>query len=41
MMRYEDLRTEPIRVISELMCFLLGVDSIEGTLVEARIKQVH
>ena len=28
--RYEDLRMEPERVLSELFCFILDVKSIEG-----------
>ena len=29
-MRFEDLRMEPERILSELFCFLLDVKSIEG-----------
>ena len=39
-MRYEDLILNPEPVLTELFCFLLGVDSIEGTVVEKRIHEV-
>ena len=32
-MRYEDLKMNPKPVLEELFCFLLDVDSIEGTVV--------
>ena len=37
--RYEDLRNEPLRVLTELFCFVMDVPSIEGTVLEDRIKQ--
>ena len=39
-MRYEDLVLDPEKVLSDLFCFLLEVKSIEGTVVEERIKTV-
>ena len=38
-LRYEDLRLDPERVLSELLQFLLDVDSIEGTIVQERIRK--
>ena len=40
LMRYEDLVLDPEKVLSDLFCFLLEVQSIEGTVVEERIKTV-
>jgi len=37
--RFEDLREEPERVLSELLAFMLDVKSIEGTVVQERIRQ--
>ena len=39
-MRYEDLLINPEPILGELFCFLLDVHSIEGTVVEKRIKEV-
>ena len=39
-MRYEDLILNPKPVLIELFSFLLGVDTIEGTVVEKRINEV-
>jgi hypothetical protein len=38
--RYEDLILKPAEVVSELFCFLLGQESISGTVLEQRIKLV-
>ena len=38
-MRYEDLRTDPEPVLREAFKFLLDVESIDGTIVEERIKR--
>ena len=38
--RYEDLILNPEPILNELFCFLLDVSSIEGTVVEKRIKEV-
>ena len=39
-MTYEQLVLDPEPTITKLFCFLLEVQSIEGTLVEAQIKKV-
>lgn len=39
-LRYEDLYNEPETTLKELFAFILGVDSIEGTVMEARIDEV-
>ena len=39
-MRYEDLKVNPVPVLTDLFCFLLDVPSIEGTVVERRINEV-
>ena len=39
-MRYEDLKLDPVPALTDLMCFLLDVPSIEGTFVERRINEV-
>ena len=39
-MRYEDLVLDPEKVLRDLFCFLLEKQSIEGTVVEDRIKTV-
>lgn len=39
-MRYEDLKLRPEPVLTELFCFMLDVDSLEGTLCERRIKEI-
>ena len=36
-LRYEDLKTNPVPVLKEMFRFLLNVESIEGTDVEKRI----
>lgn len=38
--RYEDLYTDPETTLTELFSYILGVDSLEGTAMEARIKEV-
>ena len=37
--RFEDMRTEPARVLCEMFCFLYEVKSIEGTILEKRILE--
>ena len=39
-MRYEDLKLKPEPVLTDLFCFMLDVESLEGTLCERRIKEV-
>ena len=39
-MRYEDLKLNPQPVLEELFCFLLDVQSIQGTVVERRIQEL-
>ena len=39
-LRYEDLTDDPLPNLIEAFKFILGVDSIEGTNVERRIKEV-
>ena len=39
-MRYEDLKLNPVPVLTDLFCFLLDVPSISGTIVERRINEV-
>ena len=36
-LRYEDLKTNPVPVLMEMFRFLLNVKSIEGTVIEKRI----
>ena len=38
--RYEDLRTDPVPLLNEIFRFILDVPSIDGTVVEKRIKDV-
>ena len=38
--RYEDLVTDPGPALHECFRFLLNVPTLEGTVVEARIKEV-
>ena len=38
--RYEDLLINPIPVLEELFCFLLEVQTLQGTVIEQRIMQV-
>lgn len=38
--RYEDLVRDPRSCLVDVMKFALGVDSIEGTIVEKRIEEV-
>ena len=40
MMRYEDLKINPVPTLTNLFCFLLDVSSIAGTVVERRINEV-
>ena len=40
MMRYEDLKINPVPTLTNLFCFLLDVSSIAGTVVEKRINEV-
>ena len=40
MMRYEDLKINPVPTLTNLFCFLLDVPSIAGTVVERRINEV-
>lgn len=37
--RYEDLLKGSTEILTEIMSFILNVDSLEGTVCEARIKQ--
>lgn len=37
--RFEDLITDPYPVSMDLFAFILGVESIEGTYIDHRIKQ--
>ena len=37
--RYEDLVLRPIETLNELFCYLLEVPSIEGTVIEQRIRE--
>ena len=39
MIRYEDLKLNPKPVLKEMFCFLLDVQSIEGTVIEKRIDE--
>lgn len=38
--RYEDLREDPKPYLAKMFAFMLDVDSIEGTVIEARLKEV-
>ena len=38
-MRFEDMRTDPVSTLLDCFKFLLDVPSIEGTVVEKRIKE--
>jgi hypothetical protein len=38
--RYEDLVTHPKQILEEMICFALGVESIEGTYIQKRIIDV-
>lgn len=38
--RFEDLIREPRGVLHDLMRFILGLDSLEGTVIERRIDDV-
>ena len=38
--RYEDLKLRMAAVMTEVLCFMLDVPSIEGTIVEKRIEKV-
>ena len=37
--RFEDMRTEPAKVLKDMFCFLYEVKSIEGTILEKRIDE--
>ena len=39
-LRFEDLLTDSEKTLSEMFCFLLNVTSIEGTVIEHRIKEM-
>lgn len=39
-LRYEDLQIDPLPVLSDLYAFMLGVSSIQGTVLEMRLKEV-
>ena len=39
-MRFEDLKLDPVPVLTGLFCFLLDVPSIKGTIVERKIQEV-
>ena len=39
-MRYEDLKLNPRAVLEQMFCFILDVQSIEGTVVQRRIAEV-
>ena len=36
--RYEDLKLDPIRSMTDLMCFLLDVSDLDDTICEERIR---
>mmetsp|Transcript_3787 Transcript_3787/g.6467 ORF Transcript_3787/g.6467 Transcript_3787/m.6467 type:complete len:175 (+) Transcript_3787:324-848(+) len=38
--KFEELKQEPLRILTEVFQFLLGVDPLEGTYAEHRIKEV-
>jgi hypothetical protein len=38
-LRYEDLMTEPEETLRSVLCFVLNVDSIDGTKVEALLRK--
>lgn len=38
--RYEDLRLNPYETLQKVFCFLLDVESIEGTNIQKRIKEI-
>ena len=38
-LRFEDLKSDPVPVLKDLFCFILGVTTIEGTFVERRIQE--
>jgi len=38
--RFEDLISDPKKVLSEIFCIALGVESLEGTVMEQRIEEV-
>ena len=39
-LRYEDLKIDPKPVLEELFCFLLDVESLDGTNVQMRIAEI-
>ena len=38
--RYEDLVSNPQKTLEGIFCFMLGVPSVEGTVLQKRIKDV-
>jgi hypothetical protein len=38
--RYEDLLDNPEPTLKEMFAFMLGVESIEGTVAERRVKEI-
>lgn len=38
--RYEDLRSKPQETLEKVFCFLLNLESVEGTNIQRRIKEV-
>lgn len=38
--RFEDLRTNPQQTLEKVFCFLLELESLEGTNAQRRIQQV-
>jgi hypothetical protein len=39
-MTYEQLIVDPVPVMTDMFCFLMGVDSLKGTLLESRINEI-
>ena len=39
-LRYEDLKVDPEPVLIDMFCFLLDVDSLEGTMCLRKIKEI-
>ena len=39
-LRYEDLKADPEPVLIDMFCFLLDVDSLEGTMCLRKIKEI-
>ena len=38
--RFEDVLANPKRELEDLMSFILGMDSVEGTVLEKRIEDI-